>query len=143
MYRKWVNPMFRAVCLGLIAAAVALFFSACGSTSPATGGRQADAEAHYNQGVAYYKDKDYDRAIAEFTEAIRIDPNDAEAYFRRGAGYGSTGDYDQAVKDFTEAIMINPNDADAKNFLNRPRGRRGVNPKDLRTKTSCQPKGLG
>ncbi|MDR2485988.1 MAG: tetratricopeptide repeat protein [Treponema sp.] len=72
--------MFKAVCPGLIAAAAALFFSACGSTSPAAEGwKKPDAEAYYNQGVAYYKDKDYDGAITEFTEAIRIDPNDADA----------------------------------------------------------------
>ena len=40
------------------------------------------ASCYTNRGYAYDNKGDYDRAIADFTQAIRLDPNDADA--RRG-----------------------------------------------------------
>jgi tetratricopeptide (TPR) repeat protein len=50
----------------------------------------------------------YDRAIADFTQAIRLDPDNAIAYEERGNAYASKGDYDRAIADFNQAIRINP-----------------------------------
>ena len=74
-----------------------------------------DAEAYNNRGNAYYEKGDYDRAIAEYTEAIRLDPNFAEAYNNRGSVYGVKGDLDRAISDFSQAIRLNPNYAEAYN----------------------------
>src|SRR5262245_12506321 len=38
---------------------------------------------HNNRGIQYSQKHDYDRAIADFNEAIRLDPNDAHAYSNR------------------------------------------------------------
>ena len=38
----------------------------------------------YGRGVAYGKKGDNDRAIANYTEAIRLDPNNALAFCNRG-----------------------------------------------------------
>jgi tetratricopeptide (TPR) repeat protein len=51
-------------------------------------------------------DYDYDHAIVDCTEAIRLDPNDAEAYKERGNAYFSKRDYDHAIADCTEAIRL-------------------------------------
>jgi S1-C subfamily serine protease/lipoprotein NlpI len=64
------------------------------------------AAAHGNAG-------DYDSAIADCTEAIRIDPKYAFAYIMRGQAYLQKGDYDSAIADFTEVIRREPTDADA------------------------------
>lgn len=53
-----------------------------------------DAEAYYNRGVDYYQNGEYDQAIADFSEAIRLDPTMAMAYSNRGAVYLYKGDYD-------------------------------------------------
>jgi Flp pilus assembly protein TadD len=45
----------------------------------------------------------YDRAIADFTQAIRLDPNNAKAYRERGLAYNNKGDYDGAIGDCTQA----------------------------------------
>ncbi len=50
----------------------------------------------------------YERAIADFTKAIEIDPNDPKAYNNRGVAYGNKGQYDQAIADFTKALEIDP-----------------------------------
>ena len=64
--------------------------------------------AYRNRGRAYLFKDDYDQAIADFTEAIQIDPEFSAAHFARGDAYRKKGDYDQAIADFTEAIQIDP-----------------------------------
>ena len=59
-------------------------------------------------GRAYAKKGDYDKAIADYTEAIRLDPKNAEAYCNRGHAYEEKGDYDKAIADCTEAIRLDP-----------------------------------
>ena len=51
---------------------------------------------------------DYERAIADFNEAIRLDPKDAAAYRNRGFAWKSKGDYDRAIADYNEAIRLDP-----------------------------------
>jgi lipoprotein NlpI len=70
--------------------------------------RQDQAVAHHNRGLAYAVKGDLDRAIADFTEAIRLDPKDALAYNDRGAAYAVKGDFDRAIADYSEAIRLDP-----------------------------------
>ena len=56
---------------------------------------------------------DYDKAIADFTEAIRLNPKIAKAYNNRGLAYENKGDYDKAIADCTEAIRLDPKFAEA------------------------------
>ena len=67
------------------------------------------AVAYYNRGLAYENKNDYTRAIADFSEAIRLDPNDAEAYFYRGLDKARIGDKAGSEADIAEAKRINPN----------------------------------
>jgi tetratricopeptide (TPR) repeat protein len=74
------------------------------------------AIAYHNRGVALGRKGDYDRALADLNEAIRLDPNSAVAYNSRGIAYRlranhghSRADYDRAIADHTEAIRLNPN----------------------------------
>jgi len=52
-----------------------------------------------------------DKAIAEYTEAIRLNLNDAEAHHKRGNSYAIKGDDDKAIADYTEAVRLDPNHA--------------------------------
>jgi lipoprotein NlpI len=73
-----------------------------------------DLAAYYNnRGYAYNTKGDPDRAIADFNEAIRINPKDAIAFNNRGYAYNAKGDLDRAIADYGEAIRIDPGDADA------------------------------
>ena len=54
-----------------------------------------------------------DRAIADHTKAIELDPDDATAYNNRGVAYSTKKEYDRAIEDFNKAIELNPNDVDA------------------------------
>jgi tetratricopeptide (TPR) repeat protein len=68
-----------------------------------------EAGVYYERGNANYNKGDYDQAIADYTEAIKRNPNLAYAYCNRGNAYGEKGEYDQAIADYTQAISIDPN----------------------------------
>src|SRR6516162_1004389 len=68
-----------------------------------------DATVYYKSGVASLGKPDYTKAIGDFTEAIRLDPNFALAYYNRGLAYANKGNYDKAISDYTEAIRLDPN----------------------------------
>src|SRR5262245_37976109 len=63
-----------------------------------------------NRGYAYRNKGDYDRAIADHNEAIRLDPKNASAYSYRGLAYDEKGEYDRAIADHNEAIRLDPKD---------------------------------
>jgi tetratricopeptide (TPR) repeat protein len=50
--------------------------------------------------------REWDKAIADYTEAIRLDPKDVLAYGSRGFAYSHKGDLDKAIADYTEAIHL-------------------------------------
>ena len=49
---------------------------------------------------------DFDSAIAEYTEAIRLRPNLAWAYYNRGLAYEGKGELDRAKLDFDQAERL-------------------------------------
>jgi tetratricopeptide (TPR) repeat protein len=71
------------------------------------------AWAYYNRGNAYFGEGEYDRAIADYAQAIALDPKFKVAYFNRGDTYRLKGDYDRAIADFTHAIALDPKYAHA------------------------------
>jgi lipoprotein NlpI len=70
--------------------------------------------AYYARGLAYSaraQAGDLDQAIADYTQAVTLDPNNAVAYNNRGLAYGQraqAGDLDQAVADYTQTITLDP-----------------------------------
>jgi tetratricopeptide (TPR) repeat protein len=66
------------------------------------------AEAYNSRGYDYRTKGDLDHAIADYTDAIRLDPTFVLAYKNRGIGYQAKGDLDRAIADYTEAIRLDP-----------------------------------
>jgi tetratricopeptide (TPR) repeat protein len=62
----------------------------------------------YNRGVGWFSKGEFDRAIADFDEAIRLDPKKAFLYEGRGNAWSSKGEFDRAIADFDEAIRLDP-----------------------------------
>ena len=67
--------------------------------------------------VAYLAKKQYDKAIEDFSEAIRLDPGHAISFMRRGNAYKARQEHDKAINDYSEAIRLDPKSAVA--FYNR------------------------
>ncbi len=83
---------------------------------------QNPAEDLFNSGLAKSEAGDIQGAIADYTAAIRLNPNYAKAYNKRGIIHGrNLQDYPAAKADFDRAIEINPNYSDA--YYNRARVR--------------------
>ena len=74
------------------------------------------ADAYYNRGTVYGMGlENYTAAIADYTSAIRIEPDAADAYYNRGSAYYNLKNYKAAIADFTSALKINPDYAQAYN----------------------------
>jgi len=63
---------------------------------------------YMGRGVNYLRKRDYDRAIQDFDEVIRLNPKSSGAFTNRGASYLQKGDYERAIQDFDKAIQLNP-----------------------------------
>src|SRR5262249_54536636 len=73
------------------------------------------AAAYANRGLARYRLRDYEGAIADCDRAIAINPRLPNAYSNRGVARHALKDYDRALVDLGRAIAINPRDAEAYN----------------------------
>ena len=65
-----------------------------------------------------------DKAIADFNEAIRLNPQLSLAYQNRGDFYHDIGEYDKAIADYSQIIALQPNNAYA--YLRRGNARRAL-----------------
>lgn len=87
---------------------LAKIVSAPNSAINKTGDLYKLALVHSHDGEAYSRNGDYDKAIREFNEAIRLNPGLASAHYSRGEIYFKRGDYAQAIRDFTSTISLAP-----------------------------------
>ncbi len=69
----------------------------------------------FNRALNKYKQGDYQGAIEDYTQAIRLDPNYAKAYHGRGIARYDLGDLQEAMADYNQAIRLDPNYAPAYN----------------------------
>lgn len=69
------------------------------------------AEEYFQRGLEKYEQGLLEEAIAEWTEAIRLDPNDTASYVNRGIAKSELGDNLGAILDFDKAIELDPNNA--------------------------------
>ena len=67
------------------------------------------AGVHNNSGIALARKGDWDGAMAEFREALRLDPNDYKAHFNLGLALGNKDDLIGEISELREALRLNPN----------------------------------
>jgi len=67
---------------------------------------------YFNRGRAYTLKREFDRAIADYDQTIKLKPDLAVAYTIRGNVYYFKGEYDRAIADYNQTIKLKPDDAD-------------------------------
>ncbi|MGH6826052.1 caspase family protein [Methyloceanibacter sp.] len=73
--------------------------------------------AYNNRALAYSKQGDLPRAMADYEQAVRLDPTNATIHNNFGVAYNAQHDFDRAITEYNKAIALDPKYADA--FSNR------------------------
>ena len=74
-------------------------------TTPRQSGSIRGTPTVFNhRGSAWRAKNELDKAIADFTEAIRLDPKPMAAVYNRGLAWKAKNELDKAIADYTEAI---------------------------------------
>ncbi|NJP19470.1 MAG: tetratricopeptide repeat protein, partial [Hydrococcus sp. CRU_1_1] len=55
--------------------------------------------------------------LADYNQALKLNPNDATAYYNRGLLYANQQKWELALADYNQALQLNPNYANA--YYNR------------------------
>ena len=61
-----------------------------------------------NLGNTFAKKKDFNNALAAYSEAEKRNPEDYFLYFNRGIVLTQTGEYDEAIKAYQKSLQLNP-----------------------------------
>jgi len=67
-----------------------------------------DVDALTRRGDAYQYLEQYDNALADYAEVIRLDSNNGSVWFQRGSIYADLKQWDKAAADFSKAIELEP-----------------------------------
>ena len=77
------------------------------------------ASKYMTSGKVYMQLQEYDKAIAQFKEEIKANPNNASAYVWLGRAYVATKQFEEACESFDKAMEISPTLMD-KDFKKQP-----------------------
>jgi tetratricopeptide (TPR) repeat protein len=84
------------------------FVAADCKTAEALSRAPQTAADYVARGKAFIEKHDSNRALADFSEAIRLDANLATAFYHRGGILNGKGDAKGAISDILEAIRLDP-----------------------------------
>jgi tetratricopeptide (TPR) repeat protein len=75
----------------------------------------SQAMKHYKMATKKYKKGEYAVAIAEYKEAVKLNPNYVDALNDMGYSYSKLGDYENAISSYNIALSIKPDHTLSKN----------------------------
>jgi len=67
------------------------------------------AKAKKDEGNVFYKNKEYEKAIEKYTEAINLDGSDVTFFSNRSACYAALNKWQEAAEDGKQCIMVDKN----------------------------------
>jgi tetratricopeptide (TPR) repeat protein len=89
-----------------------------GDEVPTPGGTpQVTGEAKYNEGLAYTRAQDWQRAEAAYRDAIRLKPALPEAWNELGHALKNQDRFDESIRAYEEALRLRPHYPQALEYL--------------------------
>ena len=100
---------FIASIVGIIFVATVFFITSSINT------KYKKTNDYYNRGIDYYSQREYEKALTLFNEAIQLNPKFVYAYYGRGDVYREQRKYEKAITEYNKVIEVNSEFADAYN----------------------------
>ncbi len=119
----------------ILIAAAAVIIGVIAVFSKAGGG--ASAAGHIDLGRTYLIELSYDKAVIEFTEAIRIDPNNVDTYLGLAEAYEKLGDTEKAIEWLEKGFELT-GDERVREMLDRLRGSAEVTAEEAMESSNVQ-----
>jgi len=94
LFRRKPLIMLSCIVFGII------LVSSLGSTQPKTAGK------FFDRGLARQNQQQSQAAIADYDQAIKLNPDYADAYYNRGNARTALGDQQAAIADYSQAIKF-------------------------------------
>ncbi len=69
-------------------------------------------------GQSYLLNRQYEQAIAKFSEALRLNPHEPDAYYYLGLAYEGFGKYAEAIANYKKTIELDGSYANAEIRIN-------------------------
>jgi len=113
---------FKSV-IALLAAVMVVATAACARDPASKINRDSREPSKMHDKIAAFdraiRVGEWELAIQDFGDVIRLDPNDDRAYHNRGYAYMRLGEYERAVQDYDKVIQLYPESASANDYKNR------------------------
>ena len=99
----WSGIMYNKIPVGVILVVLLVGLKAWSGY-----GSLSEAEQRHNAGLELFEQGHLEEAIAEYDEAIRLEPRTFIVYYYRGIAYHALGQLERAIEDLNEAIRLDP-----------------------------------
>ncbi len=108
-----MNPRsnFRMTTALLMIFSIVISFSCTDAKASDNSAQSPEIQKHIDKGIQFGNDGDFEKAIAEFKEVLKLDPKNVHAYNNIGVAYFRTGNLDQTIAYYTKAIDLGIADA--------------------------------
>jgi tetratricopeptide (TPR) repeat protein len=104
-----VKTTQKAISFFFVSLLIMLSLSMCGKEEP--------AEEHFKRGNELSLSGEFEEAVAEYEQALEIEPENVDLMSNLGVAYYNLGQLDKAIDQYSRAIEIAPNDADIRSNL--------------------------
>lgn len=72
---------------------------------------EPQAEIYQARGLVYFQQGLHDLAIADYAQALTLNPDHIDTYYQRGQAHYAQGDYEQAIADCDHCLGLDPQQA--------------------------------